>query len=168
MPLHKLHPTDFDAKETVQNTTRWAATCAFLYGLSLVQGGDPIWGSRAYRTASAIPWSPESWGVVYMLASVLMFAGMFTGRRGLMVSGLIIGAAWNLFFAASFLTEYIRLTFVERAADGFVIGWGVVVTYAFIAGFHIFRIPAYLGDWRPIAELRGRIRRALSRDAPRQ
>lgn len=120
----------------------WLATAAFLYGLSLMEG-KAIWVGHAYDTAKLLPGSPQSWGAILIAGSILMFAGMFTGRRSVFLTGLVTAMLWNLFFALSFLKEYIELRFDDE--PGAPLGLGACVTYLGISGVFALLISTYRG-----------------------
>lgn len=119
----------------------WLATWAAAYGAALIQGGDPIWAAHAYDTAKLLPGSPESWGAVLLTAALLMFGGMFTGRRRPFLTGVVVAMLWNLFFAGSFLKEYIDLRLDD--VPGNPLGLGGFITYLFIGGLFGLRISTY-------------------------
>ncbi|QMU19361.1 hypothetical protein [Gordonia rubripertincta] len=139
---HKLQPDDITARLSVQDITMWLATAAFLYGLSLMEG-KAIWVGHAYDTAKLLPGSPQSWGAILIAGSILMFAGMFTGRRSVFLTGLVTAMLWNLFFALSFLKEYIELRFDDE--PGAPLGLGACVTYLGISGVFALLISTYRG-----------------------
>ncbi|QGJ87270.1 hypothetical protein SEA_WOCKET_24 [Gordonia phage Wocket] len=140
---YRLQPDSFTARITVQDITMWVATVAGAYGISLIHGGDPIWVGHAYDTAKLLPGSPESWGVILLTGSLLMFVGMFAGRRKVFLSGVVTAMLWNLFFALSFLNEYIEL----RVDDipGNPLGLGGFITYLGISVIFALLTSTYRG-----------------------
>jgi hypothetical protein len=96
---------------------------------------------HAYDTASLLPGSPESWGVILLCAAVFMASGMFTGKRWLFQPGLFIGMLWNFFFALSFLKEFVDIHTDD--VPGSPLGLGPFITYLFISGLFALRISTY-------------------------
>ncbi|QZD97542.1 membrane protein [Gordonia phage LonelyBoi] len=137
---HKLQPDNITARMTVQDITMWLATAAGAYGLSLMEGAS-IWVGHAYDTARLLPGSPQSWGAILMTVAVLIGVGMFTGKRSILLSGIAGAMLWNLFFALSFLKEYIELR--TDGVPGAPLGLGVCITYLGISGVFLLLISTY-------------------------
>ncbi|QDM56370.1 membrane protein [Gordonia phage Sidious] len=128
---HKLQPDNITARMTVQDITMWLATAAGAYGLSLMEGKS-IWVGHAYDTARLLPGSPQSWGAILLASAALIGMGMFTGRRTVLLTGITGAMLWNLFFALSFLKEYIELRVDD--VPGAPLGLGACITYLGISG----------------------------------
>ncbi|ANA86005.1 hypothetical protein BH766_gp35 [Gordonia phage Demosthenes] len=102
---HKLHADDITNRDTVQDLTGLFGILATASGLSLVIQGEAIWALGVYDTAKTLPQSPESWGLIAILAGILMFIGMYWGKHKVMKAGACIAGLWNFFFALSFCDE---------------------------------------------------------------
>lgn len=138
---YRLKPDGISAQQTTQDVTMLIATWAVGYGLVTVIGGAPIWRVPAYRTALMVPYSPESWAIVLIFIGFSIFIAMHIGSRKLMFTGLILGGAWNLFFAMSFLIEFYNTHKGDGPSEG--IGLGPTVTYLLISGVFLLRVNTY-------------------------
>lgn len=133
---HRLHADDITNKDTVQDLTGMAGILATASGMSLLVQGEPIWALGIYDTAKTLPGSPESWGIISILVGVLMFIGMYWGRRLFMKYGCLLGALWNFFFAVSFMDEAYKGN----------LGWQPVFTYLFLMGVYGLAFVTYKGS----------------------
>lgn len=130
---HQLRADSTTNGETVQDITGLTSILATASGLSLIIQGQDIWALGVYDTAKTLPGSPGSWGIISVLAGVIMFAGMYLNpdhkasdphrrNRHLMKLGLGVGGAWNFFFAISFMDEAYKGN----------IAWQPVFVYVFL------------------------------------
>lgn len=130
---YRLQPDDITARDTVQDLTMLFATGALVFGLFLLTQPNSIWNLDVYDSAKTLPGSPDSWGAILMTGSILMFAGMWFGRRYLMLLGTMVAAAWNFFFA---------LALLPAAIDG-KIGYSSVGVYVVIFLVHVIIFVTY-------------------------
>ncbi|AHH20866.1 hypothetical protein NONO_c60900 [Nocardia nova SH22a] len=97
---------------------------AGVYGLITIVGGAARWGAPAYEVALQVPGSPQSWGAVLFGASVVGLLGFATGALPVIMVGFALCAGWATCFA---------LCIGVVAARNESVGWGGVVTWAFLA-----------------------------------
>lgn len=79
-----------------------------LYGILTFWFGDDLWGgSIVYRTALAVPYAPESWGVVFTVlgGGVIVFASW--KRQRLLTAWCLATALVLSMFMVTFLTEWV-------------------------------------------------------------
>lgn len=78
------------------------------YGLLTFWFGDDLWGgSIVYRTALAVPYAPESWGVVFTVlgGGVILFASW--RRQRALAAWCMLTALVLSMFMVTFLTEWL-------------------------------------------------------------
>ena len=76
------------------------------YGILTIVFGDPLWnGAPTYGTALSVPASPESWGVIAILAGLAILTGEYTKNHTVILAGCSVQSVWCMFFAIAFLVD---------------------------------------------------------------
>ncbi|OZD74904.1 hypothetical protein CH273_25810 [Rhodococcus sp. 05-339-2] len=80
------------------------------YGTLTFTFGAALWSgpSHVYGTALTVPYAPQSWGVVAIVAGVLVVTGQLASRHRVVVAGAAVMILWFLFFAISFLFDVVN------------------------------------------------------------
>lgn len=94
------------------------------YGLVTLVGGAARWAAPAYEVALQVPGAPESWGAVLLGSSVMGLLGFLVRVLPIILVGFAGCTAWAVCFAFS-------IGVVAWRNDA--VGWGGVVTWAFLA-----------------------------------
>lgn len=86
---------------------RWWAIITMVYGFLVCLGGPVRWSARSYRALNQMPGSPYTWGLVAIVAGLLILVGSVATVRRLRNVGLWIMAAWCTTLGAGFVTAAI-------------------------------------------------------------
>lgn len=108
-----------EAQDLIQDLTRLLASGAILWGVFTVIGGIEKWSTPIYKTALQFPGAPESWGIVAIATGGMLLAGSLLGPKGrklILIGGYGCGI-WNMFFAGSFLKEFLGASQVSAGAS---------------------------------------------------
>lgn len=104
-------------RETVSDLLFFARAVTFVigaiaigYGTLTFTFGEALWHgpSAVYGTAQSVPYAPQSWGLVAILAGLCVVIGQWTGVHRVIIAGAAVMAAWFLFFAGAFLTDVVQ------------------------------------------------------------
>ncbi|OZF25188.1 hypothetical protein CH296_28010 [Rhodococcus sp. 14-2496-1d] len=80
------------------------------YGALTFTFGAALWDgpSHVYGTALTVPFAPQSWGVVAVVAGALVVVGQLGDRHHVVVLGAAVMVLWFLFFAVSFVFDVVE------------------------------------------------------------
>lgn len=109
---------------------------AIIYGTLTFIYGDDLWEGPAYYNASKIPYAPQSWGAVAMLAGIIIILGSVKGKEKLVKWGCFFMSTWCLFFASLFLKDFIetKMAFILPAAVSYYHAAFLMVNRYVLAG----------------------------------
>ena len=105
-------------------------TATVLLGLLPLMYGDLTWlygvrlwaGNEVYETALAVPWSPQSWGTMFIVLGLGTIVSARRGRRRC-IAGFTTGTALMLaMFMVTFLTEVLVKDKVSALPPALVYG----------------------------------------------